>query len=88
MSILLGGYTKFRLLSEGEDKILKEVVKNMQGCNYEPLAVATQVVAGTNYKFFCNVTPIAPDAVSKPAFVTVYCNPENKYAVTDIKDLG
>ncbi|MGO0881518.1 hypothetical protein ACTPDI_01955 [Clostridioides difficile] len=30
----------------------------LKGVDYEPLIVATQVVAGTNFKFICNATAI------------------------------
>lgn len=49
-----GGFTKFRPVEEEDLKVFQEAKGGLVGVDYEPLIVATQVVAGTNYKFICN----------------------------------
>jgi len=48
---LCGGYTQYRALDEEDMKLFKETYKGE--ISLEPFEVATQVVAGTNYRFRC-----------------------------------
>lgn len=73
------GYTKFRMFTDDERKLLEEAIKGLVGVNYEPIAVTTQVVSGIDYKFFCNKIIITPYGLEEPSsgpnkasFVTVY----------------
>ncbi len=56
--MLCGGFTKFRPVEEADLKLFQEAIGGLEGVNYEPLIVATQVVAGTNYKFICNAEAV------------------------------
>lgn len=48
----LGGYTDQREPSEDEMEMFRTVMTS-ENTTYTPLSVSTQVVAGTNYKFYC-----------------------------------
>lgn len=56
--MLCGGFTKFRPVEEEDLKLFEEVKEGLTGVNYEPLIVATQVAAGTNYNFICNAEAV------------------------------
>ena len=64
-----------------EDKTVTPELKDMfdtameglLGVTYEPLElVATQLVAGTNYMFYCNGTTVTNPPETKPYYVTIY----------------
>ena len=50
---LVGGYSKTRKLTSDEKELFHQVTTSLQGAEYEPENVATQIVAGTNYRFLC-----------------------------------
>ncbi|AVD36127.1 hypothetical protein [Clostridioides difficile] len=58
MSLIVGGWSKFRAVEEEDLKVFNEAVGMLKGVDYEPLIVATQIVAGTNFKFICNATSV------------------------------
>lgn len=54
---IVGGYTEQRELTEADQTLFDEVMASQDTQKqYEPVSVATQVVAGTNYCFKTNVT--------------------------------
>lgn len=54
-SEMLGGYTTPRDVTESEAEMFRKVTGN-EDMVLTPSAVSTQVVAGTNYLFFCTYT--------------------------------
>lgn len=87
---MVGAYTKFRGLEEADKKVFEEATSGLMGVNYEPLLVATQVVAGTNYKFICNATAVTNPPKEFAATVTVFQDlPQNggKVVITDISEI-
>lgn len=48
----VGGYTRQRSLTADERQLFEQIV-DIDGTTYKPRSVATQVVAGTNYRFVC-----------------------------------
>lgn len=83
---ILGGYTAFRTMKE-EEKTLFTKTMNLKGVNYTPLAVATQVVSGINYKFLCEAKVVIPEAVPYNTLVTVYAPLQGEPVITEIKNL-
>lgn len=70
--VMTGAYTPFRdTISDEEKEIFNAAIPPI-GATYEPLAVSTQVVAGINYRFFCNQTLVTPAQNTKPVFVDIY----------------
>ena len=47
---IVGGYSKPRKLTKDEKALFEEAVQGLEGVEYKPLNVATQVVAGTTRK--------------------------------------
>lgn len=69
---ILGAYTTFTCkMDDAANQAWKEAMV-IVGVNYQPVAVASQQVAGTNYAFFCNATVVAPDAPTWPAMVMIF----------------
>ena len=65
-----------------------KVFEHFVGCKYDPLAVATQVVSGTNYSFFCNAKGVYPDALNQGAIVNIYQPIQGDPHITGIKVVG
>ena len=57
-----GGYSdwSFRLTPDAI-KVFNEATKKLMGVQYEPIAFASQVVAGTNYTFLAKSHPVIPN---------------------------
>lgn len=53
--MLCGGFSKQRPLNGDDLKVFKEATKEYGYLNLKPMSVATQVVAGTNYLFTCEM---------------------------------
>lgn len=68
-----GGWTPFNsTLSKTDIAIFGKAMHGLVGVNYEPVAVATQVVAGRNYDFFCNARGVYPGSTNDAAIVRIY----------------
>lgn len=87
---MAGSYGSYHLVTEEEKEIFKSAV-NLVGVDYEPLAVATQLVAGRNYRFVCNAKVVYSQDISHLALVTIFqpfaAEGPNTPVVTDIKRL-
>lgn len=58
---MLGGWGLFHELSNEDKAAFASGIEGFVGVSYRPVAVATQVVAGCNYAFFCNAEMVYPD---------------------------
>lgn len=85
--MIAGGYSKFRDLTEDESKLFEGLVSQMVGGHYEPFAVATQIVAGTNYKFLCNATLVTNPPKDYTAKVVVFAPLDGEPSITSIDEL-
>ena len=56
-TILCGGYTGQRPLEASDRELFRRATTGMTGVSYTPESVATQVVAGTNYRTAKTTTP-------------------------------
>lgn len=54
------------------------------GVDYVPLAVATQVVSGINYRFFCNAKGVYPGSTNDAAMVQIYQPLDGEVHITSI----
>lgn len=75
-----GGYTRDRKLSDEDIAIFEEALANDSN-KYELLTVATQVVAGTNYRFYVKELSTNNEFY---IFVYVSLNAGEKPSVTEI----
>lgn len=75
-------------LTENAQEAFEQAAEGMTGVSYEPLALlATQVVAGTNYRILCRSQVVYPGAESTYSLVTVYEDTEGKSEILDIQEL-
>lgn len=70
--MMCGGFSEFKQVTEEELAIFKEATEGLLGVSYEPLIVAKQIVAGTNYKFICNATAITLHPQPYLAALTIF----------------
>ncbi len=70
--VMTGGYTEQRPLSEQERALFHQLTQGLTGVAYTPESVATQVVAGINYRFVCKARTVTLDPETYQAEVTVY----------------
>lgn len=71
-TVMCGGYNQQRPLSDAERTLFRQVTDTLTGVSYTPESVATQVVAGTNYRFICRAKSATPDPAAYKAEVVVY----------------
>jgi len=60
-----GGWTEYRDLTSEDKAVFDEALQGFVGVNYTPNSVATQVVAGVNYRFKCTATLHRPNGDTK-----------------------
>jgi hypothetical protein len=68
-----GGFTNPDTnISLEKRKLFDDSTKCLAGVEYKPVSVATQIVAGTNYRFACEVTPLSSGAGTYSADVYIF----------------
>lgn len=83
---ILGGWSPYSCeINADARKAFDEALEELLGVDYEPVAVATQVVAGLNYSFFCNSKVVAPNTPWRPALVSVHQPLKGKAQLVDIR---
>ena len=68
----MGGWTPYRDLTPEDRTLFDKVMDPILGVRYEPSAVSTQVVAGTNYKFRAVGTIMVPDMPKFHAIIRIF----------------
>lgn len=84
---MVGGWERpaSPVVTEEQKALLERANEVLAGAQYEALAcLGTQVVAGTNHRLLCSVTPTVPDAVSTYAIVTLYEDLEGNVELTEV----
>ena len=71
-TILCGGYTGQRPLEASDRELFRRATAGMTGVSYTPESVATQVVAGTNYRFICTAKTTTPGLETYEAEIIVF----------------
>lgn len=71
MENLAGGYIAFRQIAKEEIDMFNYVMKPILGVQHKPLAVATQVVSGTNYAYLCESTIVYPNSIPYNTLVII-----------------
>lgn len=73
------------VVTEEQKALLERATQELDGAQYAAVAcLGTQVVAGTNHRLLCTVTPVVPDAVSNYAIVTLYEDLEGNVELTEV----
>jgi len=69
---VVGGYSPDWAVTAQDMEIFDQAMEGFTGVSYEPALVATQVVAGTNYRFTATATPVIPEPYSYTAYVYIF----------------
>jgi hypothetical protein len=70
--ILAGGFNVHNEVGEKEMAIFNAAMKNHCGVDYTPVAVASQLVNGTNYIFICVGKPVVAHPIPALYAVKIY----------------
>lgn len=70
-SHVVGGYSKPHNLSDEEQIIFEQATNSLQGVEYKPINVATQIVAGVNYRFLCKARRVDENGKKGKRFYAV-----------------
>lgn len=68
---VVGGYSKQRKPTHEEEELFKRATASLQGVEYKPINVATQIVAGTNYRFLCKARSTGNDKRGKRHYAVI-----------------
>lgn len=84
-NVMVGTFTAYtnRMTTE-QLNVFSQATKGLEGVDYTPLAVSTQLVSGTNYRFFCNSKGVYPNSLNEGAIVTIYQPLQGQPHVTSI----
>jgi hypothetical protein len=80
-----GAYGEFGDVSDESSEAFAEAKKSFVGSDFTPLLVATQIVAGRNYRFAGNLSPAMKNPSVYPVLVTVYKPLKGEAKVTEIR---
>ncbi|WP_163831851.1 hypothetical protein [Spartinivicinus ruber] len=87
-NVIPGGWSLFRSdLSMNEYFVFSEALRYSVGVKYTPIAVSTQVVAGTNYRFICNGEPVAPGAAPTAVVINIHQSLHGDPKIMSINDI-
>ena len=84
-----GGWTKAdsAKITKEHKKLFEKATKELVGATYEPVALLeTQVVAGTNYRFLCKITPVVPNGKPRYSVVELYEDLSGNVSITKTMD--
>jgi len=73
-TVIAGGWTAYHQLTAEDQKVFNEAMKDHHnlGVKYTPQSVATQVVAGINYRFKCEAEPVVLEPIQWEAIVEIF----------------
>jgi len=87
---MLGGWQKAEdgTITEELQEIFDKAVEGLTGVGYTPVELLeTQLVSGMNYRFLCDAVTVVPNAETRQAIVTVYCDLNGNCSILDIQDV-
>ena len=80
---MVGGWTPYHPLTPQDQEVFKTALSGFVGVTYKPTSVATQVVAGENFRYKC-MASIPPADVIWEAIVEIYQPLSGKPHITGI----
>ncbi|WP_298904297.1 hypothetical protein [uncultured Psychroserpens sp.] len=88
-SNLVGAYSPYSCtISKEATSAFNEALDGLLGVTYTPVAVSEQLVAGTNYKFFCNTEAAVRYPINGSAIVSIYQPLDGKAHITSIQNIN
>ena len=86
---LAGGWGAYSAdISSEAQTAFNKAFEGFLGVTYTPLAVASQVVSGMNYSFFCNALGVYPGAQPGGAMVQIYADLNGNATIQNITATG
>ncbi len=88
---LSGGWSETQSIEMTDDATaaLNKATQTLTGAEYSPIALlATQVVAGTNYRIFCEAKATVPNAEPYYVIITVYADLDGNAEITDTAEIN
>jgi len=83
-----GSYSTFSCkIDDAAQQAFNEAMKQILGVKYATVAVSQQIVAGLNYKFFCNSESVSPFPHNGVAIVSIYKPLNGPAHLTGIKSI-
>lgn len=84
-----GGWTDFSTqIDASARQVFDEALGRIVGVGYSPIAVASQVSQGVNYRFFCNAYPVTtPGMQTYPVMVKIYKPIYGQAQLMSIRDI-
>lgn len=87
-SVVPGGWTGFKWEIPQEAKaVFDKALAGFVGVGYTPYAVATQVVAGTNYCFICKGVVVVPELPETAVKLYIYQPLSGDPVITQIVEI-
>lgn len=86
---IVGGYTQpaSPVVTLRAKNALNKALEGSVGSDFTPVAlIDTQVVAGTNYRILCKISPVIPEPQATYSIVTVYEDLQGNAEITGIED--
>jgi len=83
---LVGAFSTFACNIDAQAKeAFNQALNGLLGVDYTPVAVSSQIVAGTNYRFFCNAKVVNPYSANGSAMVNIYMPLTGEAHITSIQ---
>jgi len=83
---LVGAFSTFTCNIDAQaNDAFKEALDGLLGVDYTPVAVSSQIAAGTNYRFFCNAKVVSPYSANGSAMVNIYSSLDGEAHITSIQ---
>lgn len=86
--IMPGRYSQDREVTPDDLAVFEAAMADEKDAEYEPTLVATQVVAGTNYRFTVTAMPESADAKPYSVYVYIYAPLNGEPELTEIETVG
>ncbi len=84
---MTGGWSAYQAVTPEDQAVLDQGLGGALGVSYEPLCVSKQIVAGTNYRFFCIATGATYPPTEKNAFIDVFVDLNRKASKAHITEI-
>lgn len=85
-AVVAGGWSEYTAeITPDQQNVFNQAMEGVLGVHYTPVAVSQQVVAGMNYRFFCNAQGVYPGAEAEAAIVSIYAGINEQPVVTGIE---
>ena len=82
-NLMAGAWSEYICMNKQAEQVFNEVEMPL-GVSYKPVAFSSQLVAGMNFRFFCNSKVIYPHSLNSAAIVSIFKPLEGKAVLTSI----